>query len=147
MTATLSANLDKGSGHSPLSNLMSMALTIFGDNNIDLADGSLAVMLLSMANTIVMEVNAHPYRTDMPPIEFYTHPEDIRAINDATMIYGIASLYAAQQMSSKAGGLVGQYLKLLNQQLWSELNGNTRIQVRPKDSGVSNPTNGLDEGG
>jgi hypothetical protein len=141
---TVSAHLDRGSGYAPLSECMSKALVLMGDNNYDMADGSLAMMLLMMANNVVMEVNSHPYRTGKTPIKFYTSPEDVREISDMIMIAGIAALYAAQQVSQKAGMLNAMYLKTMNQQLWFELNGNTKIQIRPVDTGPFNPTNGSD---
>ena len=139
---TLSPNVDKGSGHAPLSELMSRGLMLFGDNNIDLADGSLAHLLLMFANTIITEINQHPYRTGLPAIEYYGHPEDVRAVNDLTMIYGLAGMYASHQASQKAPALMAQFYQTMNRMLWNELNGNTKIQARPTDAGSYSRING-----
>ena len=125
---------------------MSLALMIFGDNNINMADGALAHMLLLFANQIVSQFNMHPYRTGMKKIQFYTHPSDVREIPDQVMIYGMAGLYAGQQRSDKAPTLMAQYYQLLNTLLWEQLNGNTNIEARIFDKGPrSKKTNGLRE--
>lgn len=142
MTATLSANVDKGSGHAPLSTLMARALIRFGDNNPDLMDGTLVHLLLDFANQIVDEVNIHPYRTGMDAIAYYVTPEDVREINDLTMALGIAAHYAIQQGSQKSQTLLPLYYQTLNRALWMELNGNTKIQARPYDSGAYSYVNG-----
>jgi hypothetical protein len=139
---TLSANVDQGSGHGPLSRLMSMALVIFGDNNMAMADGQLVHLLLHFANMVVDEVNAHPYRDDIDPVEYYVSPEDVRPVADQIMIAGIAGFYAAQQASSKAPALMSSYYRTMNQRLWFELNGLTDIQARPRDAGSYSRING-----
>lgn len=141
---TISAHVDRGSGHAELGECMSKALVLLGDSNFNMADGSLAMMLLFLANSVVDDVNRHPYRTGKPKIEYYSSPADARAIHDTIMIVGIAALYASQQLSQKAGTLTSMYYKALNGILWDELNGNTKIQIRPYDTGPVSPINGTE---
>lgn len=142
MTEAHNPHVDDGEGYAPLGDLMSMGLVLFGDNNVDMADGALAHMLLYFANTIVSEVNAHPYRTGMKPIPIYQHPADRRRIPDPILINGIAAYYAGQQQSQKAPLLMGQYYQTMNRMLWLELNGNTKIEARIFDKTPTNETNG-----
>lgn len=140
--AGINPHVDGGKGYAPLSDLMSVGLMIFGDNNIDMADGALAHLLLYFANNIVSEVNIHPYRTGKPLIQPYSHPAEVREIPDAILIDGIAAFYAGQQQSQKAPLLMAKYYQTMNRLLWMELNGNTKIEARIFDKGPTNETNG-----
>ena len=133
MTETIGANVDNGSGRSPLSNLMSLAMLTFGDSNIDHADGALAHLLLLFANLTVSEINAHPYREGKDTVLPYVHPADKRDIPDLTMIAGIAAKYASQQGSAKAAILESSFYQTMNRELWMELNGNTRLEALSVD--------------
>jgi hypothetical protein len=123
---------------------MAIGLMLFGDNNYDMADGGLAHLLLHFANVIVGEVNQHPYRTGKPKIDYYTHPDDVRPISDMIMRSGISGYYAMQQNSAKGQTLMSQYYQVMNRTLWEEMNGNTKIEGRIYDKGITNEVNGSD---
>jgi hypothetical protein len=146
MAATVNQNVDQGSGYAPLNDVMAKALMLYGDSSFDTHDGVLPSLLLQLANTIVVEVNQHPYREHLAPVEFYGDITSRRSIPDIIMMYGIAGAYATQQGSSKGPMLMAQFYKMMNQIFWQEKNGNTPIQVRAFDKkGIStDPINGLE---
>lgn len=140
---TQNPHIDGEENFSPLKDLMAIGLTIFGDFAMDNTDGSLAHLLLFLANGIVDEVNAHPYWTgDL--VEYYEHPTDRRRIPDQIMASGIAGYYATHQTSAKAPTLMASYYRTMNRNLWLVLNGNTPIRIRTFDKGNTDPLNGID---
>ena len=146
MASTVNQHVDQGSGNAPLKELMASGLHLFGDSSFESHDGTLPFLLMTLANSVVVEVNQHPYREHLPPVELYGDLSSRRDIPDLVMTYGIAGMYATQQQSAKGPMLMAQYYKLMNQLFWNAKNGNTPIQVRAfdKEGVTSDPNNGID---
>jgi hypothetical protein len=56
------------------------------------------------------------------------------------MIAGLLFHYATQQASDKEETYGAQFIRMINQELWRRLNGNTKVQMRVTDNGT-NPKN------
>ncbi len=142
--------------NAPLRTLSMQALRRFGDFNATTIDGDVLLMFLEFANIVIDDVRQHPYAprttysstsgdttttaTSMDVIEYYRSIEETRPINDQIIVSGLLAHYSLQQGSEKAEIYMPAYFKTMNQQLWRELNGNTKIQMRVVDDGT-NPSN------
>lgn len=118
---------------SPLSALISSAIRQFGNSHPEAVDADTVLMFLGFANQIIQDVNQHPYRTGLDPLLFYKDVRESRDVSDLIMVSGLLSYYAQQQHSERVQTATPQYFRNLNAILWQELNGNTKIEVRPLD--------------
>jgi len=131
-------------GVTELAKLCSDALREFGDFSPGSVRGDTGLMLLGFANNVIDEVRAHPYWPGTR-LDYYEQANDKRLIPDNIIRAGIKFFYADQQGSAKAGTYGQSFLRTMNRELWYQLNGNTKIQMIPRDSGlVVNGLNGLE---
>lgn len=131
-------------GTTELGKLCAEALREFGDFSPGSVNGDVGLMLLGFANNVIDEVRAHPYWPG-ERLDYYEHPTDNRQVPDNIVKAGVKYFYADQQGSSKTGPLGQAFIRTLNRELWYQLNGNTKIQVRPMDSPIQqDPVNGLE---
>jgi hypothetical protein len=119
--------------YSPLEVLAIRALRRYGDTSPGTVDGDVISMFIDLANEIVTEVNAHPYRENMPKIDFYTHYTDKRPIHDAIIVNGLLFYYSIQQMSSKAKVYEATYYRTMNAMFNTDANGNGRPELKLLD--------------
>jgi hypothetical protein len=124
------------SGRSPLETLIMQALRRYGEFSAGTVDGDTKLMFLEFANMVLDEVRAHPYH-DGSELPYYLALTDVRDIPDPIVIAGLLYHYAMQQTSEKISFYMPNYFRTMNQLLWDQLNGNTRIQMRIVDDGTS----------
>lgn len=137
------ANPHREEPNSSLQTLTQSALRRFGDFAPGAAGGDLHLMFLEFANLVIEEIRAHAYWPPEVPLNYYTHPTDARPVPDDVMVAGLLAHYAIQQGSEKTQVYLPLYFRTMNARLWQAKNGNTPIQMRPRDvSPDTNPTNG-----
>ena len=150
MAENSTTNPQVSDNHSPLSTLAMQAIRRFGDFAPGTIDGDVMLMFIEFANQVVDDVRSHPYH-DGNPINYYQSQDDIRAIPDNVVVAGLLFQYAMQQGSEKIQLYQPSYYNVLNSQLWYNLNGNSKIQMRVMDGGthannsaglVTDPING-----
>ena len=122
--------------NSPLNTLAMQALRRYGDFHAGTVDGDVMLMFIEFANMIIDEIRMHPYY-DGVEIDYYQSPTDVRAISDPIVVAGLLYHYAAQQMSDKLQVYTPQFQRIMNQRLWEQYNGNTKIQMRIPDGGTN----------
>ena len=153
MAETSNTNPHIRTKYSPLRTLAMQALRRFGDFNASTVDGDVVLMFLEFANMVIDDIRQHPYAartttttttngqtvttTTANAIDYYTSPDETREIDDQIIVAGILAHYAVQQGSEKMQIYMPNYYRTLNQQLWNELNGNTRIKLRVVDDGTN----------
>ena len=96
-------------------------------------------MFIEFANMILDEVRMHPY-WDGTQLDYYEHMSETRPVPDTIMIAGLLFHYSTQQASDKQETYGAQFIRMINQELWRRLNGNTKIQMKVTDNGT-NPKN------
>lgn len=126
-----------GGGNSSLETLCLQAIRQFGDFNPGTVDSSTLSMFLQFANQIIDEIRVHPYYSGYPVLDYYTSLTDTRPVNDAIIRSGLLYHYALQQGSEKIEIYAPLFNRTMNQQLWQELNGSTKIQMRIVDDGTN----------
>lgn len=122
--------------NSPLNTLAMQALRRYGDFNPGTVEGDVMLMFIEFANMIIDEIRMHPYYNGVE-IDYYQSPTDVRAINDQIVVSGLLYHYAAQQMSDKLQIYTPAFQRTMNQRLWEQYNGNTKIQMRIMDDGTN----------
>ena len=122
--------------NSPLNALAMQALRRSGDFHAGTVDGDVMLMFIEFANMIIDEIRMHPYY-DGVEVDYYQSPTDVRAISDPIVVAGLLYHYAAQQMSDKLQVYTPQFQRIMNQRLWEQYNGNTKIQMRITDGGTN----------
>lgn len=127
--------------YSPLNTLVMQAIRRYGDFHPGTIDGDVMLMFMEFANQIIDEIRMHPYH-DGSDIDYYQSPTDVRAVRDPILIQGMLYHYALQQGSEKIQMYMPMYNKILNQMLWQDLNGNTKIQMKVVDDGTNKRNTG-----
>ncbi len=122
--------------NSPLQTLALQALRRFGDFHPGTVDGDVMLMFIEFANMVIDDVRVHPYHNGKE-IDYYTSATDIREVPDPIIVQGLLYHYAFQQASDKVSIYMPMYNKILNQHLWHQLNGNTKIQMKVRDGGTN----------
>lgn len=132
--------IGKGSG-TPLSSLIASAVRQFGDTP-STVDGNTILMLVEFANEIVDDIRQHPY-SKQPDLEYYTHPTEVRDIDDQVIVAGLIGRYAVQQVDPDRGQYhLARYYKTLNQSLYRRMNGNSKLALRAVDQSDISKTTG-----
>lgn len=122
--------------YSPLEALVMQALRRYGDFHPGTVDGDVMLMFIEFANLVIDEIREHPYH-DGTEIDYYQTQTDVREIPDQIIIAGLLYQYSFQQGSEKMQFYMPNFNRVLNQQLWSKLNGNTKIQMKVVDDGTN----------
>jgi len=122
-----------GGQYSPMAQVIANAMNLWGVSHAEVMDGTLTHTFLLLANSVIEDVNSHPYWENNPPLDYLTSATEECPIPDMVMTYGLLARFAEQQGSERIGLFQPKYHRMLNQLLWNRLNGNTRIEVRPVD--------------
>jgi len=125
-------------GYSDLNALAKGALRRFGDFSSGKLQSSAALMFVDFANMIIDILRAHPYWPKDVPLSYYKSETETRPIPDTVLQAGLLFYYASQQSSSKAPMYGQMFTRTMNEVLWYNMNGNTKIQMRIPDN-ASNP--------
>jgi len=122
------------SSYSPLSAIIDIALSQYGEFAPSSVDAGGKLMLLTLANNIVEEVRQHPYNENAD-LDYYGSLEDVIEIPDIIMVNGLKYQLAMQQGSAKTqiNGMI--HYQTLNRVLWNRYNGNSKVSFRPVDGG------------
>lgn len=139
MAETSNTNPHVTDNFAPLETMTLQAVRRFGDFAPGTLSGDAALMFIEFANMILDEVRMHPY-WDGTQLDYYEHMSETRPVPDTIMIAGLLFHYATQQASDKQETYGAQFIRMINQELWRRLNGNTKIQMKVTDNGT-NPKN------
>ena len=131
-----------------------MVFRRYGDFSASTIEAEALSMMIELANMVVDDVRMHPYASTALQSEPYYHAmQDRSAIPDNIMVAGLLFYYAEQQGSERVGSHGPKFARTMNQELWRQTAGNTKIQMRPWDGGTNKTRNaattdantGLDE--
>lgn len=109
--------------NAPLSALAGQALRRYGDGSTRRFSGDSALQMIEIANRVVDEYNSHPYTQTLDRVDYYVDIEERRPIHDMILVAGLCAYYASQQGSAKAGGLMQEYYRTLNQKTYDAFAG------------------------
>ena len=98
------------------------------------------MMMIEFGNEVIDDIRQHRYYVGSPVLDYYISIDDARPINDSIIRSGLLFRYAMQQNSENTNLLGPAYWKTLNQQMWNDLAGNTKVRMRIVDDGT-NPAN------
>ena len=124
-------------GNSPLSTLVFQALRRFGDFNATTVSGDVMMMMIEFANEVIDDIRQHRYYVGSPVLDYYLSVDDVRPVNDSIIRAGLLFRYAAQQGSEMMERYAPAYWKTLNQHMWNDLAGNTKVRMRIVDDGTN----------
>ncbi|WP_066018794.1 hypothetical protein [Endozoicomonas atrinae] len=122
---------------SPLQDIVTRVLRRFGDFSVSAVDGDTLTMFVDLANLALEEINSHPY-WNADPLDYYTHPSEVRPVPDLIMQNALLFQYALQQASPKIELYSKVHYQTLNTLLWRRLNngvGNQPLRARVVDGG------------
>ena len=143
-----------GDNTSRLEDLSRMVFRRYGDFSASTVEAEALSMMIELANMVVDDVRMHPYATTaMHQIPYYHAMQERRAIPDNIMVAGLLVYYAEQQGSERVSSYGPKYARTMNQELWRQTAGNTKLQMRPWDGGTNktrnaattDPNTGLDK--
>jgi len=131
-----------GDNTSRLEDLSRMVFRRYGDFSASTVEAEALSMMIELANMVVDDVRMHPYATTaMHSIPYYHAMQERRAIPDNIMVAGLLFYYAEQQGSERVASYGPKYARTMNQELWRQTAGNTKIQMRPWDGGTNKTRN------
>jgi len=143
-----------GDNTSRLEDLSRMVFRRYGDFSASTVEAEALSMMIELANMVVDDVRMHPYATTaMHSIPYYHAMQERRAIPDNIMVAGLLFYYAEQQGSERVSSYGPKFARTMNQELWRQTAGNTKLQMRPWDGGTNktrnaattDPNTGLDK--
>ena len=95
------------------------------------------MMMIEFGNEVIDDVRQHRYYVGSPVFDYYISNDDARPIKDSIIRAGLLFRYAMQQNSENTNLLGPAYWKTLNQQMWNDLAGNTKVRMRIVDDGTN----------
>ena len=131
-----------------------MVFRRYGDFSASTIEAEALSMMIELANMVVDDVRMHPYAsTTMQSVPYYHAMQERSVIPDNIMVAGLLFYYSEQQGSERVGSYGPKYARTMNQELWRQTAGNTKLQMRPWDggtnktrtSGTTDPNTGLDK--
>ena len=122
--------------YSDLEALIFQALRRYGDMHPGTVDGEVMLMFVEFANLVIEDLRGHVY-WDNPEIDYYTHPQQQRAIPDSIMVSGLLYHYSVQQQSNKIEAYGPMYFKMMNRILYQRKYGSGPIEMSPWDKSVT----------
>ncbi len=122
--------------YSDLEALIFQALRRYGDMHPGTVDGEVMLMFVEFANLVIEDLRGHAY-WDNPEIDYYTHPQQQRAIPDSIMVSGLLYHYSVQQQSNKIEAYGPMYFKMMNRILYQRKYGSGPIEMSPWDKSVT----------
>lgn len=143
-----------GDNTSRLEDLSRMVFRRYGDFSASTIEAEALSMMIELANMVVDDVRMHPYAsTTMQSVPYYHAMQERSVIPDNIMVAGLLFYYSEQQGSERVGSYGPKYARTMNQELWRQTAGNTKLQMRPWDggtnktrtSGTTDPNTGLDK--
>ena len=143
-----------GDSTSRLEDLSRMVFRRYGDFSASTIEAEALSMMIELANMVVDDVRMHPYAsTTMQSVPYYHAMQERSVIPDNIMVAGLLFYYSEQQGSERVGSYGPKYARTMNQELWRQTAGNTKLQMRPWDggtnktrtSGTTDPNTGLDK--
>lgn len=152
-TDSLTPHIQDGAT-SRLEDLSRMVFRRYGDFSASTIEAEALSMMIELANMVIDDVRMHPYAsTTMQATGYYTSMQERSIIPDNIMVAGLLFYYAEQQGSERTAAYGPKFARTMNQELWRQTAGNTKIQMRPWDggtnktrtSGTTDPNTGLDK--
>lgn len=152
-TDSLTPHIDSAAT-SRLEDLSRLVFRRYGDFSASTVEAEALSMMIELANMVVDDVRMHPYAsTSLQSTAYYDSLADRSAIPDNVMMAGLLFYYAEQQGSERVGTYGPKFARTMNQELWRQTAGNTKLQMRPWDGGTNktrnsattDPNTGLDK--
>ena len=139
---------------SRLEDLSRMVFRRYGDFSASTVEAEALSMMIELANMVVDDVRMHPYSsTALQATPYYMSMQERSIVPDNIMVAGLLFYYAEQQGSERMGTYGPKFARTMNQELWRQTAGNTKLQMRPWDGGTNktrnaattDPNTGLDK--
>lgn len=136
-TDSLTPHIDSAAT-SRLEDLSRLVFRRFGDFSASTVEAEALSMMIELANMVVDDVRMHPYASaTLQATAYYDSLADRSAIPDNIMVAGLLFYYAEQQGSERVTSYGPKFARTMNQELWRQTAGNSKLQMRPWDGGTN----------